>query len=107
MSEYTPGPWRVEHDNCYGWQIYSNYDPNNTRVGDVCGVKNIELAYSPYVQFPSEKGQEVSKANAQLIAAAPELLEAAEELLKDLDTLGKSYPRQRQLEKVVKKAKEG
>ena len=68
MSKHTPGPWRAselgvlsDKLTSYGnWYVCSLIDPDN----------------------------EEHKANARLIAAAPELLESLEDLLSNLDEMG-------------------
>lgn len=59
MSNHTPGPWFVGETWKLRPPIYCN-------TGEIC---------------TTEHGQEDSRANARLIAAAPELLEALKELV--------------------------
>lgn len=66
MSKHTKGPWSVkpdlrEDDEPYGWDITADDSP-------VVGCEGIEA------WFPN------AKANAYLIAAAPDLLESAERI---------------------------
>ena len=63
MTQHTPGPWTVEMINNDAARIWG---PNNTFVAE---------CWRPHGKaYPT-------KANANLIAAAPELLEALEECL--------------------------
>ncbi len=72
MSKHTPGPWRAselgvlsDKLTSYGnWYVCSLIDPDN----------------------------EEHKANARLIAAAPELLDVAREAAEWLDLLKQNYP---------------
>ena len=66
MNKHTPGPWRVEfHDTGqYTAHIQGEY-PNKT-------IRTIAVIL-PYA------GEGESRANANLIASAPELLEACKE----------------------------
>lgn len=70
---HTPGPWRVWEAGKESWEICEPSNPNrqshfaNVRVGNMWG--------------------EEGKANARLIASAPELLEA----LKDLVSAEEQY----------------
>jgi hypothetical protein len=62
MSKHTPGPWKV---SCVGYG--ARIEPNIAWVG-----------------YGSSYPKEEHKANAQLIAAAPDLLEALIGILKNL-----------------------
>ena len=64
-KNYTEGPWMVDVD----LSIRENNNPESDM--------NVLLA-----RIDGPKSYKEAKANAQLIAAAPELLEAAEEALK-------------------------
>jgi len=70
MSKHTPGPWKIRNDITKDTLICSE---NKTII---CGIhqKNLNIL--------SE-----TKANAQLIAAAPELLDIAEYSLKIVENL--------------------
>lgn len=65
MSEFkgTPGPWEVEANTCY-----FSIESQGGGIGDVC--------MSGHVFDGGDCLGSTSKANAILIAAAPELLEA-------------------------------
>lgn len=76
MSNYTPGPWIA--DAWVGTDPYDDPDGPFVEVGDV--------RWSPNkVDVPAAIEQ---KANADLIAAAPELLEALESLLAQVEQYG-------------------
>lgn len=62
--KHTPGPWEIVEDN--GWLTIR---PHNDKTGLVAG--NIGGTYAIGLQ-----GHEENKANARLLASAPELLEA-------------------------------
>lgn len=67
MSEYTPGPWKVlNNTRGYPYQIYA---PNSS--GGPGGIKSITRGAA--ITLPSS---DEGKANARLIAAAPQMLEA-------------------------------
>lgn len=70
MSDFkgTPGPWEVE-SNAY----YFSIESQGGGIGDVC--------MSGHVFDGGDCLGSTSKANASLIAAAPELLEALQEAL--------------------------
>lgn len=72
MSEYSPGPWRLSDE--------TQRDPNNFVednrgffVADCSAIKAIDAN-------AFEGGRERMRANARLIAAAPELLERCKKL---------------------------
>ena len=68
MSNYTPGPW--EHDSYIGLDPYDDPDEPFVEIGGVRWMPN-------RVDIPAAIE---AKANACLMAAAPELLEALENL---------------------------
>ena len=74
MSKYTPGPWEVGE---YGSTVVTAYTPDRERVSG-CGCDNnfvSDLNDGDYHIYESEEEQ---RANAYLIAAAPEMLEVLE-----------------------------
>jgi hypothetical protein len=72
MSKHTKGPWKVSIDNDYRIIAqYQNKDVANTYLG-MPKNRLVELEW---------------KANARLIASAPELLEACKKLHKELKEL--------------------
>jgi hypothetical protein len=71
MSEFTKGPWVIEYDNSdsYGGGCWFNVGP-----------ATINFSYNI-----SEEEERIVKANANLIAAAPDMLEALEALTAIVD----------------------
>lgn len=69
MSKHTLGKWEI-HDQCNGKNIFQIESEYGYAVAD---VRNYN-------------GSEQNKANAKLIAAAPDLLEFAEEVRRNGDT---------------------
>lgn len=68
-AKHTPGPWRVSKDG-------DTVVPESTNA----------LLADVYDGSPSDKtDMEVTRANARLIAAAPEMLEASREIFLELD----------------------
>ena len=81
MSKHTPGPWRYKLD---GGQ---DSDTRHAVLADSTGLW-VAATYRSGTSAKNHRSQEAeaeAKANARLIAAAPELLEALQELC---DTLG-------------------
>ena len=70
MSKYTPGPWKTEY-NGYYFNIKTSHDDYVQTFINTCGTNE-------YLDIDKE----TEKANAHLIAAAPELLEAAESAMR-------------------------
>lgn len=70
MSAYTPGPWT--------WDEPSNWHGLSARV-------YVPEPYGVVAKVPIEawRPRSIGKANARLIAAAPELLEALKEAYED------------------------
>jgi len=64
MSKHTPGPWKLEKNNC-DWTIWG---------ADGCNILGI-----PHDEIYGHALAD--SANARLIASAPELLEALETLM--------------------------
>lgn len=69
MSKHTPGPWKLEQD---GVTVVQDCTAPRTKI-----TRSLEI----YM----DKGER--KANARLIASAPELLEAGEKLVAWLEKL--------------------
>lgn len=76
MSKHTPGPWRINGNNMFRWIVADS--EVFTHSGDVN-----RSAYGGNMVCES-----VHKANARLIAAAPELLEALKEIVDAADGAG-------------------
>ncbi len=66
MTKHTPGPWWVDDDSC----VASGHGDDYKTVAEVFRNDGIDTA--------------TRKANADLIAAAPDLLEALKQLLNEL-----------------------
>ena len=77
MSGHTPGPWRLNSDALV--------------VGNGALKMSIAIAYDSSTAADGVSREEM-KANARLIAAAPELLEALKDALCALEVCGKDYP---------------
>ena len=67
--KHTPGPWYYEDDS------YAPYIVDSTRV-----IRLADVHDTPFLSN-GNCGRRASKANARLIAAAPELLESLREML--------------------------
>lgn len=74
MSAHTPGPWRV---GITGHAVYQVNEP--------------ELRVALCSDLEENGGRSVEKANARLIAAAPDLLEALELAVGCLENLPTKY----------------
>jgi hypothetical protein len=74
MSTHTPGPWRIQRTESRPEELYSVVQENNPHA------KVVLLVYLP-----------ATKANASLIAAAPELLEACKKAIGYADESGTLY----------------
>jgi hypothetical protein len=78
-EKHTPGPWKAWHFLGAGWQISTADhadDETRTGYGNVGGV-----AWHSGLSFGGPDRFERAKANAHLIAAAPDMYEALEALL--------------------------
>ena len=96
MSEHTPGPWIAERVPSAGWQIkavVAEMGDDPLGIFEVPSVRDISLhvnpddgtvtavlAYERWLQFPSGDWREMTAANAELIACAPDWKEMAERL---------------------------
>ena len=82
MSKHSPGPWAIEYDEVdEDWRIVS--EPRNGYVTVISYYEHDEDDTPENLATVEEV-----KANASLIAAAPELLEALEMALDELMAAG-------------------
>ena len=79
MRKHTPGPWGTLPEEC---------DKPYIRVrGTVLGMRyKVANVITPIYDGVHEREAEETRANARLIAAAPDLLEFAEEVRRTGDT---------------------
>ena len=92
MSEHTPGPWTVEHDEA-------------TKVLDADGCT---LAWVGHLHLRGRRSSEEVGANARLIAAAVDMLEALEAIVADAEYLalvGDNHARRMAAKAAIAKAK--
>lgn len=61
MSKYTPGPWAIGTSDERGIRCVDANDPHGDGIIEICEVFGVHV--------------EMSRANARLIAAAPDLVE--------------------------------
>lgn len=69
MSKHTPGPWIIELDN-------PNDIVSNVYDVEICTIQPVDIGGRKMWDYG-----EITKANVNLIAAAPDLLEACEEYI--------------------------
>jgi hypothetical protein len=122
--EYTKGEWKVKNIPSHGLEIFAEVNIGNdenggvlqpiynvdikpyVRIGDD-GKAYVIIAYESWRQFPSVNFQKMQKANAQLIAAAPELygaLKAAKARLEEYHDITEGFRLERQMQKALAKA---
>jgi hypothetical protein len=82
--KHTPGPWQSRHVAGAGLGIYGDV---RATMGDrftdlveifgldACQPPRFQIAYERWVQFPKREWDEMQRANAQLMAAAPSMLQ--------------------------------
>lgn len=87
-NEHTPGPWKTD-----GVSVQVEYGKTNYR-NFVCANNEQRETFSAMIDG---KDSETSRANARLIAAAPELLEVCKEL-KEVLSKGVFYGRDMEAE---------
>ena len=78
MSKHTPGPWETKPEECDRPYIRVR----GTRLGCRFKVANV---LTPVYENVHKREAEETRANARLIAAAPELLEALRAMLDEDD----------------------
>lgn len=92
MSKHTPGPWIVDPNHP---QDISPADDLRLGVASICNSDNIDGRWV---------FAEVSKANAALIAAAPEMLEALLDAKEWLSGWASAEPYLSKIEAIIAKA---
>ncbi|MHC1670482.1 hypothetical protein ACODUO_15080 [Stenotrophomonas maltophilia] len=82
MSKHTKGPWKWKSDQRMGgFHVYMD-----TAIGKRSGYESHHHLEMDFSLYPEDGEQwEEAKANARLIAAAPELLEALSNFPSDAD----------------------
>ena len=73
MAEHTPGPWFTGSSPNHASRVYARRPSEGARQVAVCDCEQHEWL---------PRSREENRANARLIAAAPDLLAACEELLR-------------------------
>lgn len=82
-QSFTPGPWEAVDRPGAGWGVRRKHErPGYTGLAPICSMAWFQFA------IPGIIDDEISGANAKLIAAAPELLEYAEAVLSLLESQG-------------------
>ena len=77
MSKHTPGPWSFVEHNWSETSIYGSCDTGEQYLGTL-SIKD------QAAEDTQEALEQVMRANALLIAAAPDMLEALEDLLPEI-----------------------
>ncbi len=76
-KQFTPGPWHLSHQLGDGFSIAKEIAPNCGRLLPLATAHPVTKTLGVEITI------EEAKANAQLIASAPELLEALEGMLEN------------------------
>ena len=101
---YTKGEWTIKEIPSHGLEIFAEVNMGKDEHGGVLqpiytvsirphlkvcndGIAELMIAYESWRQFPSVNFEEMQRANAQLIAAAPDLYEALKESNRALSVL--------------------
>ena len=90
--KHTPGPWEVQEKCAYGYDIRSDYDS---------GFIWVSVAEGPHDSSNGWPNESQSKANARLIAAAPEMIEALIYSYRLIKSTGLSIP---QISEIIERA---
>lgn len=97
-TKHTPGPWNVVCiEGLTDWAFLGVGSEMSTKA--VCHINFEAIMENGVVKIPDE-----CKANAKLIAAAPELLEALEVCYASLCTYGRHPLIEKQVKSAIKKA---
>lgn len=84
-AKFTPGPWEWRDTSGAGLGIYGNVSATMgkdfSQLVEIyglgaCSEPTFQIAYERWVQFPKRDWNEMQRANAQLMAAAPDLFDA-------------------------------
>lgn len=101
MTTHTPGPWIMQSkQKSARSRKWYEHGETITVLGCETGYFGIATVGGP----SNPDMQDTMRANARLIAAAPELLEALEALLKEVSTYHK-YPTMKMAKAAIAKAK--
>jgi hypothetical protein len=87
MSKHTPGPWEIWNESGGFGGAIGIFAPDDKDVPVATTCANT----TPKGMQRTRNGQ--TRANAQLIAAAPELLAACRDALQTFEAIGKVAPR--------------
>lgn len=107
MSKHTPGPWKFSE---YHGAILSDEDPRAAVKSEVAVFPVLKAWNRASPPKGTHKSYDLQRANAQLIAAAPELLEALQEMVstcKFMAVAGQGTPDLEDAEKAIAKATKG
>lgn len=86
-KKHTPGPWEAQNTEGAGWSVRKQHErPGYTGLAPICS-----MAWWQF-DIPGIIDDEISGANARLIAAAPDLLAACEAALAWLTNVNVSDP---------------
>lgn len=101
-SKHTPGPWEVSIGNDYAVtaEAYPKAYPHHYKSDDL----------GEYLAYVGNRAEDFGKANARLIAAAPDMLEALEVMLQEPWLTDSDKPKhwaQEQARAAIAKAKGG
>lgn len=82
-SKHTPGPWEAYNTTGAGWSVRKQHErPGYEGLAPICS-----MAWWQF-DIPGIIDDEISEANARLIAAAPSMLNVLQAVSKELRTRG-------------------
>lgn len=89
MSEpkFTPGPWLTRKVDNQEWEI----DVRSSGLHDGAPWDGLVVVYG--CEHKPSEGEEIARANASLIAAAPDLYAAACSALSDFERIERTVPK--------------